>query len=250
MKLYKLTDRNNKTQADEIAETVWGPNVTHTASGSGTELCTDGVIHAYLHPRLAVILNPAHADFSWPKLWEAEGEIVAREGQLKVGCKSLTTIKEIPLPEITDEQKIKFAIYCALEVYQEEKFVSWANKWLSGEDRTAESADRMASPLAAELGGGKFVWDTKLEDVHMNIEQALKQRVLAASASAAWAAARACSNGHSASARSLTMTTFAQAELVSLPVAVGAALAATQISVAAAGNKDIDLIAILDKAMK
>ncbi|MDR2862409.1 MAG: argininosuccinate lyase [Puniceicoccales bacterium] len=34
--------------------------------------------------------------------------------------------------------------------------------------------------ILAEIKAGKFVWDTALEDVHMNIEQALKKRVPAA----------------------------------------------------------------------
>ncbi len=34
--------------------------------------------------------------------------------------------------------------------------------------------------IRAEIDAGKFVWDTKLEDVHMNIEQALTKRVPAA----------------------------------------------------------------------
>jgi len=34
--------------------------------------------------------------------------------------------------------------------------------------------------ILAEIEAGKFVWDTKLEDVHMNIEHALTQRVPAA----------------------------------------------------------------------
>ena len=34
--------------------------------------------------------------------------------------------------------------------------------------------------IFAEIQAGKFTWDTKLEDVHMNIEQALTQRVPAA----------------------------------------------------------------------
>ncbi|MGH7945663.1 MAG: argininosuccinate lyase [Opitutaceae bacterium] len=34
--------------------------------------------------------------------------------------------------------------------------------------------------ILAEIGAGKFKWDTKLEDVHMNIEQALTKRVPAA----------------------------------------------------------------------
>ncbi len=34
--------------------------------------------------------------------------------------------------------------------------------------------------ILAEIGAGKFTWETKLEDVHMNIEQALTKRVPAA----------------------------------------------------------------------
>src|ERR1043166_9894558 len=34
--------------------------------------------------------------------------------------------------------------------------------------------------ILAEVEAGKFKWDTKLEDVHMNIEQALTKRVPAA----------------------------------------------------------------------
>src|SRR3954471_20494654 len=34
--------------------------------------------------------------------------------------------------------------------------------------------------ILAEIEAGKFTWDTKLEDVHMNIEQALTRRVPAA----------------------------------------------------------------------
>jgi len=238
MKLYKLTDRNNKTQAGKINETVWGPNVTHTASGSGTELCTDGVIHAYIDPRLAAILNPIHVNFDQLKLWEAEGEIVAHQGQLIVGVKSLTTIKEIPLPVITDEQKVKFAILCALEVYKEETFVSWANKWLSGEDRTTESADRMASPLAAEEPPRE--WIDPATELHA------RNAVFAA-----WAAARACSNAHSISPRSLAARSISAAtQSATTENRASEPATAAESFAAAVGNKDIDLIAILDKAMK
>src|SRR3954469_6354550 len=34
--------------------------------------------------------------------------------------------------------------------------------------------------IAAEIAAGKFTWETKFEDVHMNIEQALTKRVPAA----------------------------------------------------------------------
>ncbi|HNW41509.1 MAG TPA: lyase family protein, partial [Opitutaceae bacterium] len=48
---------------------------------------------------------------------------------------------------------------------------------------TAEERDAIHAGLDAilhEVREGKFTWDTKLEDVHMNIEQALTQRVPAA----------------------------------------------------------------------
>lgn len=43
---------------------------------------------------------------------------------------------EIPVYEITTEQRVEFSIRAALLVYKETSFVSWAEKWLSGEDRS------------------------------------------------------------------------------------------------------------------
>ena len=104
--VYKLTDKFGQT----IGMTQWGNNVSHTAKGNSKKLCSDGFIHYYTHPLLAVLLNPIHADFKSPKLWEAEasGEIINEP--LKSGCKTLRTIKEIPLPEISRVQKIAFEI--------------------------------------------------------------------------------------------------------------------------------------------
>lgn len=135
--LYKLTDANGRTHGG----TQWGPGVTHEATGAASQdLCTDGWIHAYERPLLAVLLNPIHANFISPRLWEAEGEIGKREGQLKCGCRSLTTVHEIPLPKITTMQRVAFAIYCGLAVCKDEKWIKWANDWLSGKDRTAAAA--------------------------------------------------------------------------------------------------------------
>lgn len=135
MKLFKLTDENGRTYGG----TQWGKGVTHRAPGRGL-LCSAGWVHAYEHPLLAVLLNPIHANFSNPRLWEAEGEVGIRDGQLKCGTAELTTVREIPLPEVTTEIRVRFAILCALEVYKEEGFVKWAQGWLSGEDRGVEAA--------------------------------------------------------------------------------------------------------------
>ena len=145
MKLYKLTDQDGTTYK---GSTLWGVNTTNKAKGKGKKLCTEDVIHAYEDPYLAILVNPAHADIHNPKLWEAKGKVVVEDG-LKVGCKSLTTIKELPVPEITIEQKVKFAIYCSLEVYKEKSFVKWAEDWLSGKDRNKDAAAYAAAAYAA-----------------------------------------------------------------------------------------------------
>ena len=137
MKAYKLTDENNRTYND----TQWGINVSHTATGTTTFLCSDGWIHFYTHPLLAVLMNPNHAKFVNPKLWEAEASGEMKHELLKSGCKTLTTIREIPLPKVSRIQRIAFVILCAKEVCKDEKWNSWADKWLSGEDRSKETAD-------------------------------------------------------------------------------------------------------------
>lgn len=135
MMLYKLTNEHGKTQND----TQWGPGVTHTGTGEGG-FCGPGWIHAYENPLIAVFMNPMQADFKNPRLWEAEGEVGLRDSQLKCGCKTLTTVREIPLPEITTEMWVRFGILCAKEVHECSTWNAWADKWLSGEDRSAASA--------------------------------------------------------------------------------------------------------------
>ena len=133
-----------------MKKTLWGEGISHTASGEG-ELCSAaGWLHAYSHPLLAVLLNPIHANIKNPKLWEAYGSGLKKSDHgLKLGFTKLTTKKEIALPVITDTQKIAFAILCALEVCKEPRFVTWANNWLSGKDRTADAAAYAVANAAA-----------------------------------------------------------------------------------------------------
>ena len=149
MRLYKLTDQNGYTRPGKINETLWGENVTHEAKGQGNTLCTDGVIHAYTSLYIAVLMNPHHARFNDPIAWIAEGEVIATDHQIKCGVKSLTTVKQIPLPIISLEQRIKIAIHCSLKVYKEPKYIAWAKNWLNGKDRDIASAAASASAAYA-----------------------------------------------------------------------------------------------------
>lgn len=165
-KLYKLTDAHGRTYNN----TQWGENVTHSGTGDG-ELCGPGFIHAYESALLAVLLNPIHANFQSPKLWAAEGEIVKNDNGLKCGCVSLTTIKELTLPEITKEMRSKFAILCAIQVYKSPDFLRWADNWLSGEDRSqaaAEAAERAAAWDAAEAAE-RATWAAEGIEYRLNL---------------------------------------------------------------------------------
>ena len=136
MKAYKLTDSKNQTQNN----TQWGENISHTATGKSANLCSDGWIHFYTNELIAVLLNSNHANFSNPHLleWETEGE--HHHEPLKLGCKTLTTIKQIPLPEISVTQRIAFGILCGKEVCHDEQWNKWADNWLNNTDRSYASA--------------------------------------------------------------------------------------------------------------
>ena len=158
MKLYKITDKNDKTRAGYQNECQWGENVTHRAKGKGKNLCSEDFIHAYTDPLLAVFFNPLGGNYDEKTmlLWEAEGRISAKEVD-KVGCRSLTTIKKIQKPEITTEQRVEIAIRLAVKVYKETSFIKWANSWLDTSDRT-EAAARAAARAAEAAGAAEAAW--------------------------------------------------------------------------------------------
>lgn len=157
-KLYKVTDKNGKTGAAYNKELQWDVGVTHTAKGEGSMLCTDGVIHVYKDPFVAALMTPLRETGEADRLWEAKGDIVAGDA-LKYGVKTLTTLREIPIPSISPEKRMRIALLCALSVYQEENFVQWAHKWLSGEDRSAEGIAK-AEAQAEKIR--KAIWQSNL----------------------------------------------------------------------------------------
>ena len=174
MKAFKLTDENGQTHG----QTQWGPGATHSGTGKGAPLCGPGWIHFYDDPLLAVFLNPIHAGFSNPRLWECEvsGEIRNDQG-LKFGAQTLTTLREItPVPEVTLEHRVRFAIFCALEVCKErgihipneialvgfanETFTSFCDPPLTTVDQQSRLIGNATAEIFLEqisLGPGRFV---------------------------------------------------------------------------------------------
>ena len=142
---YKLTDHNGQTRGP----TQWGENITHKAVGSSDRLCTESWIHFYRDPILAVLMNPIHARFSNPRLWEGfvpEGEELHEP--LKSGSRIFTTTREITLPRITRTQRTIFGILCAKVMYHDSAWNTWADNYISGKDRSPASAAAAAYAAA------------------------------------------------------------------------------------------------------
>jgi len=136
MKAYKLTNTKFQTRNN----TQWGENITHTATGSGTELCSDGFIHFYMNPLVAAFVYPLHINWTNPILWECEASGETIHEALKSGCKTLTTIRQVEMVKPTATQLIAFGILCTKKVCHNEAWNLWADRWLSGEDRSKEAA--------------------------------------------------------------------------------------------------------------
>ena len=145
MKIYKLTNQQLQTHNGF----QWELGVAAPELPAGGDLCSSSYYHAYTSPLLAVFLNPIHADIKNPRLFEAEGfGESADDNGLKVGFKSMVLVKELELPAVTLTNRIAFGILCSLEVYKEPAFVTWAENWLNGTDRSEEAA--AAASWAAE----------------------------------------------------------------------------------------------------
>ena len=161
---YKLTDSRMQT----YGATQWVVGETKRTSGEG-RLCGPGWLHWYDDPIVALLMNPVHAWFVTPRLFVAEwGGRRKDDSGLKSGSTALTLTQEVlPVPTVTPMQRVAFGILAALEVTKQASWREWAERWLSGEDRTiaaASAAERAAdhavraavevAHAAAEHGAG------------------------------------------------------------------------------------------------
>ena len=129
---YKLTKTDQTTRNN----TKFKIGVPVHAIGTGTKLCSNGWIHFYVNPVLAVLMNPIHANFDPFLLFECETSDKELHEPLKSGCKTLTITKQISIPIVTITNRIAFGILCAKCVYKNVEWNIWADKWLSN---TSES---------------------------------------------------------------------------------------------------------------
>ena len=139
---YKLTTQDMKTRVGLPNETAWVLGKWVEAKGKPKHnLCSTSYIHWYTDPLLAVLFNPIHANINDPRIWEIETAGDEQlDGSLKGGSQRVRLMKEIALPTVTMEQRIRFVILCVKEVYAADKWQTWADNWLSGKDRSYASA--------------------------------------------------------------------------------------------------------------
>lgn len=133
---YKLTDQNMQTYNGF----QWSLNKEATSSGEG-KLCSNGWLHFYSDPLLAIFLNPIHANIKIPRLFEGiAGNTLLHDGELKSGTTSLILTKELDVPFVSITNRIAFGILCAKKVYFNVEWNKWADDWLNNVDRTEKSA--------------------------------------------------------------------------------------------------------------
>lgn len=215
MTVYKLTNQNMQTYGG----CQWVIGEEKTTSGKD-KLCSSGWLHCYSDPLLAVMLNPIHGNYKYPKLFEAEaGGREKHNHGLKSGYTKMTLVKELPVPEVTLIQRVAFGILCVMNVITNLNWRVWAEGWLSGKDRTYMSAS----------GAAWAAWAAES----------------AAAADAAWSAARAAMDATWSADASAA---GALAVEVAADAAGSAALAVA--CTAKVAVKAFDLIALARKAME
>ena len=153
------------------------------------ELCGPGWLHAYTHPLLAVLLNPIHANLSDPRLFVIETGGTRKDDRgLKVGFTKMRLAREMPLPAVTREHRVAFGILCALEVYNVPEFVSWAQAWLSGENRSRSAARSAESAARSAESAAESAARSAVSAAWSAAESAAWSAAWSAAESAAWSA--------------------------------------------------------------
>ena len=66
---------------------------------------------------------------------------------MKGGSTHLTLLEEIPIPTVTEEQKLRYALLCVMEISKDEAFLNWGANWLSGKDRSHKTANSLSKTL-------------------------------------------------------------------------------------------------------
>ena len=99
----------------------------------------------YTNPLLAVMFKKYHLGHlikdDYHGLYEVfPGGTIVEDADILSATK-MVVVKKLEIPRVSLVQKIAFGILCVKEVSNNKHFDDWANDWLSGKDRSKETAD-------------------------------------------------------------------------------------------------------------
>jgi hypothetical protein len=182
---YKLTDAQMQT----CNRCQWEICVAKTASGKG-KLCSDGWLHYYETPLVAGYMNPVHSGLppGTMRLFRCRtGRTIKRDHDLKSGATRLTLLEELPVPTISTAAMVRVAILLAKRSCDDPAWNEWADRWLSGEDRS-QAAARAAWEVDREAAWAARAAARAAEAA---ASEAARAAAWAAASAAAWAAGAA-----------------------------------------------------------
>jgi hypothetical protein len=133
--VYRLEAREERV----VPGHVWRPAGEYRGVTAG--VYSPGLVRAYPHPLLVVLCEPLYdrpgRRYTDEVIWECEGEIILW-GACQVACRELAACRRIVPPPVTPEQRARFAIHCALRVYDGPGFADWARERLDGKEAVLE----------------------------------------------------------------------------------------------------------------
>jgi len=138
---YLITNENDTTWRD----VVWGPEVSHEVNEPNY------FFEVYEHIPTALFMQHAYEDIQNPKVWECSIENPVKRGVATLASK-VTTHKCITPLEITDDQRITFAMLCSLQVVLNPIFRDWAFGYLNGSDTDKNKAIQVQEQLMLQIG--------------------------------------------------------------------------------------------------
>lgn len=143
MRKYVLTDPDGLTPKGEKLE----PGKLVEDARSGKDLLARLGACCCDSPLVAALVSPLPTDGT--RMFQINCWKVSAD---PAQTQTYTVIKEVaPVPRVTLEHKLAFALLALLEVYKNKDFQVWAQGWLSGQDRSFTAAQTMRRLAEREL---------------------------------------------------------------------------------------------------
>jgi len=147
---------------------------TKKESGQSRSPKWDNWIVALTNPVLACLLQRAYTDEEDLTLWDCYGyvEYVMRPNLAL--CTEMVYNQKARKPIISHLTRVKFGLGCVSKVYKSPVFMNWILDWVSGKDRSAQTAREISMCCSKSV----------------ELEQKKTSHAMTAKGAAAWAASR------------------------------------------------------------